>query len=238
MRLLAALAALALWPSAGWAGPPYETDDPDTTDFQHWEIYAFGSAEGRGRHVEGNAGLDVNYGLASGVQLTATLPLEFERGSATGPGDIELGVKLRFLHDEHGGFSAAVFPRLFLPSGAKPFTAGRAGLLLPLWLGKDWGGWSVFGGGGYMIQPGRGNRSHALAALAVTRDLSDKVALGVEAKREGPDAPDGRATTLFQLGGILQLGGPFSLLAAGGPLLEDGGGRARWHGYAALGLNL
>ena len=83
------------------AGPPYLTDDPVPTDTGHWEIYAFGSGEGRKSNLDADAGVDLNYGAVKGVQLTATLPLSFSHtpleGWRSGSGDIELGVKYRFI---------------------------------------------------------------------------------------------------------------------------------------------
>src|SRR3954470_23185744 len=93
--------ALLLASSAAHAGPPYDTDDPEPTELHHWEIYAFGA--GTAFHgVDGEAGLDLNYGPLPGIQLTATIPVDFETGADTrfGRGDLELGVKYRFLRRE------------------------------------------------------------------------------------------------------------------------------------------
>src|SRR5206468_4886586 len=90
--------------SAADAGPPYQTDDPEPTDLRHWEIYNFIDFDGHRSNVEGEAGLDLNYGAAKGLQLTATLPIAFEHADGTGwrggRGDIELGAKYRFLDAE------------------------------------------------------------------------------------------------------------------------------------------
>src|SRR3954447_10693453 len=94
MRSIAA-AVLALLPAAAIAGPPYQTDDPEPTELHHWEIYAFGTADGRHGEVDGATGFDLNYGGAKGLQLTATLPVAFSRapdsGWRGGRGDLELG---------------------------------------------------------------------------------------------------------------------------------------------------
>jgi hypothetical protein len=52
-------AALALVGAAApaLAGPPYLTDDPVPTVTGHWEIYAFGSGEGRKSNLDADAGL-------------------------------------------------------------------------------------------------------------------------------------------------------------------------------------
>jgi hypothetical protein len=225
--------------AAAHAGPPYQTDDPDPTDLDHWEIYAFANADGDHSDLDGEVGLDLNYGPAKGIQLTATIPADFahsrEAGWRAGTGDVELAIKYRFVHDVKDGFSAAVFPRAFLPTSSLA-SHERAQLLLPIWLGKDFsGGTSVFGGGGYEINPGPGNRNFWQAGAAVTHDFGDKLSLGTELFYRGADSDGGSATTGVDVGMIRKLGGPYSLLAAAGPSFS--GGRTGYHSYVALGLN-
>ena len=104
-----------------------------------------------------------------------------------------------------------------------------------VWAGKDFGSWSVFGGGGYTINPGAGNRDFLQGGLAVTHDVSKCLSLGAEATVEGPDEVGAHATAGIGLGGIYRLGGPFSLLMSGGPVHQHHG-PSGWRGYAALGL--
>ena len=225
--------------SAAWAGPPYVTDDPQPTDLHHWEIYAFGAAEGAHHDWDGAAGLDLNYGAAPGVQLTATLPLALTHESGdtrAGAGDIELGIKYRLLHREAAGFDLAVFPRVILPSSGHSFGTGRTRVLLPVWAQKDAGAWSVFGGGGYTINPGVGNRGFWQGGLALTRSVSERLSIGGEATWEGADSVGAHATAGLGLGGVYGLGGPFALLVSGGPVHEHHGPTG-WRSYAALGLN-
>jgi hypothetical protein len=134
-RLLLAVALLT-FPAPAWAGPPYDTDDPEPTDYRHWEIYLFGAGARSGGAFDGSAGIDLNYGVVKEVQLTATLPADFTRGAGarTGIGDVELGVKYRFYHDDAAGFSITAFPRLILPSSGKTHGSGKTGLLLPIWV--------------------------------------------------------------------------------------------------------
>lgn len=237
------LPLLALASMPAMAGPPYVTDDPEPTDLGHWEIYNFASGEGAHRDWDGAIGFDLNYGAVKDVQLTATLPLALTHeggpggaGTRAGAGDVELGVKYRFVHDEAAGFQMAIFPRTILPTGGKRFGTGRASFLLPIWAQKDVGPWSVFGGGGYTINPGTGNRDFWQAGLAVTRDLSKRLSLGGEATWQGADSTGGHATAGLGVGGIYKLGGPFVLLVSGGPTKEHQGPTG-WRGYAALGLN-
>ena len=137
-RLRVATICVAVCAGPAFAGPPYFTDDPDPTDLGHWEIYAFGAATRSGGHFDGG-GLDLNYGGIADVQLTATLPVDVVHDASprTGLGDIELGVKYRFFHDERAGFAIAAFPRVILPTATARHGHGRAALLLPVWAQKD-----------------------------------------------------------------------------------------------------
>lgn len=234
---LAALALMAGVPA--FAGPPYLTDDPAPTDTGHWEIYAFASGEGRHSTLDADTGFDLNYGPFKDIQLTATLPMSFSyepsSGWRSGTGDVELAVKYRFLDDARSGFSAAIFPRAILPTSSIE-RGERTRLLLPLWLQKDFaGGTTIFGGGGYDVNPGRGNRSFWQAGIAATQDVSDKVSLGAEITRQAADEAGGTAQTRAGLGSIVKLSDHYALLFSAGPTWADH--RTAWHAYAALGLN-
>src|SRR3981081_166894 len=61
------------------AGPPYVSDDPEPTDYKHFEIYSFSNGTATRDGIGGAAGIDFNYGAAPDLQLTATLPAGFDR---------------------------------------------------------------------------------------------------------------------------------------------------------------
>ena len=236
---LALAAGLMLAGTAARAGPPYATDDPEPTDLGHWEIYAFGDVDGSRGAWGGVTGLDLNYGPVEDVQLTATLPIALAHepglGTRSGLGDVEIGVKYRFLHQDRAGVDVAIFPRVILPTADHGLGTGRVQLLLPVWAQRDFGPWSLFGGGGYTINPGAGNRDFWQAGLALTRTVTERLSLGGEATIEGPSETGGHSVRGLAFGGIYKLDGPFSLLASGGPLAEHHGPNG-WRAYAALGI--
>ena len=238
LRLLSVLTFFAAATPAA-AGPPYQTDDPEPTELGHWEIYNFLTADGLGGNVDGAAGVDLNYGAAKGLQLTATLPVALERethGSLRAArGDVEIGAKYRFVNDEKGGWQAAVFPRVILPTAAKGLGGRRARILLPLWVQKDIGKTSVFGGGGYEINPGSGKRDFWQAGLAVTREFDKNLSIGTELSWQSADTQGSKGSIGINAGLIRKIGGPFAILLAAGPRFS--GGTTSSHGYAALGLN-
>lgn len=240
-RFSTALVALALLlPETARAGPPFLTDDPEPTETGHWEIYApLFEAAGNGEDFDGSFGAELNYGAAKDLQLTIGLPVAYThdaQGWRSGAGDLEVSAKYRFIHDEAAGFQVAVFPGVTLPTARRGFGADRVTALLPVWAQKDFGAWSVFGGGGYAINPGAGNRDYWTGGVALARTLSDRLLVGVEADRQGADTVGGSASTSLGVGAILDLDGPFRLLTSAGPTLADCG-EDGFHAYVALGLD-
>jgi hypothetical protein len=223
------------------AGPPFLTDDPEPTDTGHWEIYAPAlDASGKGRNYEGSLGAELNYGAAPDVQLTVGLPVGYTHdagGFETGRGDLELSVKYRFFRNETAGLSIAAFPGVTVPTASRRLGSRKVTALLPVWAQKDAGAWSLFGGGGYAINPGPGNRDYWTGGLALSRQISDELLLGVEVDRQGADTVDGRPSTSVGLGATLQLRTPFRLLGSAGPTYVDGEASAGFHAFVALGLD-
>lgn len=240
-RVAAAGLAAGLLPGMAWAGPPFLTDDPEPTETGHWEIYApeF-EAAGKGAAFDGSFGAELNYGAAPNLQLTFGLPAAYTHdasGFHTGRGDLRISAKYRFYQDEAAGLSLAVFPGVTLPTASPGLGSRHVTALLPVWGQKNAGPWSVFGGGGYAINPGAGNRGFWTGGVAVARTFSKRLLVGVEADRRGADTVGGSASTAVGVGAILQLRAPFRLLVSGGPTFVDGGGTPSFHTFVALGLD-
>ncbi len=220
------------------AGPPYVTDDPQPTDLGHYEVYFFAS----GSHVPGSTagatGVDFNYGAARDLQLTAVFPLAYERGdqSQTGPGNVELAAKYKFVHqsDAAGLPDLSLFPRLFVPTGGHRFGTGRLSLLLPLWAQWDFGAWSLFGGGGYTINPGAGQRDYWTAGATLSLALGQRASIGAEVYHRGPDAADARRYTGFNIGATWRASNHWSIIGAAGPGLENPRSGGQFNAYLAL----
>ena len=167
------------------AGPPYVTDDPEPVEHKHCEIYlasqlAHDSSgwSGTSPHVE------INYGVIPNLQLHLIAPVAFSApadGSRQfGYGDTELGIKYRFLQETARLPMAGVFPLVELPTGdaARGLGAGHAQVFLPLWLQKSSGPWTTYGGGGYWINPGAGNRNWGLVGWLVPMPVDFEVGRG------------------------------------------------------------
>ena len=223
------------------AGPPFLTDDPEPTDLRHWEIYApLFEIEGKNENYEGSLGAEFNYGAAPDLQITLGIPFAYSHdhgGVHAGLGDLEVSAKYRFYHDESAGIQLAAFPGISLPIATRGLGSDHVTAFLPIWGQKDFDHWSIFGGGGYAINSGTGNRNYWTGGIALTHEVSDSLLMGIEADRQGADEVGGRASTSLGIGAIVQLPRPFRLLASAGPTFSDGGGAAEFHVFMALGLD-
>lgn len=225
---------------AAEAGPPYVTDDPEPTDPAGWEIYGFGAGTSFSHALDGEAGLDLNYGAAKDLQASATLSFAYEqeRGERvhTSVADTEVGLKYRFLHQRDGSLmpDVALFPKLELPTAGRRHGSGKVGFQLPVWAQKDLGGWSLFGGGGYQLNPGRGNRDFTFEGLAVTREVTKSFSLGGELYHQSADSRDTRASTGVGVGASWQVAPHWALIGSGGPLIEHRASAGRYAFYLAL----
>jgi hypothetical protein len=210
----AILAALAL---PAFAGPPYVSDDPEPTDYKHFEIYAFGNGTITQAGTSGEAGFDFNYGGAPDLQLTATLPAGFNQPSGgrtrVGAGNIELAAKYRFLHQATFGLDVAFFPRIFLPSGSSNIGDNRASLLLPLWVQKDWDSqWSTFGGGGCVIGA-QSSQDFCEMGGVLTYQVLPKLQIGLELFYQSADGSGTPAASSLGVGVKYDLNDSYHLLA-------------------------
>ena len=224
-RFLSSLTILLLLSSQAFAGPPFRTDDPEPVDFQHFEInmISFGT-----KTSGGWSGvlpeLEVNYGALPNLQLHAIVPQGYAApaGGRTGfgLGDIELGAKYRFITpgDDDWFPQAAVFPTIEVPAGNQKlgFSTGHAQIFLPMWLQKDFDPWTIYGGGGYWINPGPGNRNYWYTGWLLQRQVTEKLALGGELFHTTSSQVGRDGVTGFNLGGVYDFTDHYHLLFSAG----------------------
>lgn len=104
------------------AGPPLETDDPDTPGPKRWEINLASPFATRDDAWLFQPLLDINYGVGERVQLKLKPRLvvldEPRQAVEAGAGNIQLGVKWRYLDQARAGVSVSVYPQAdFNPPG-------------------------------------------------------------------------------------------------------------------------
>ena len=236
---LARLAAVTLFlAGTAYAGPPFVTDDPEPVELHHWEIYLatqqYHSADGwsgTSPHVE------VNYGAAPDLQLHVIAPLAYDKPSSGrsyfGYGDTELGFKYRFVHETDSLPQIGIFPLVELPTGnhGDNLGNGKTQVFLPVWIQKAFGDWTTYGGGGYWINPGEGNRDYWYAGWQVQRKITEAFAAGVEIQYRTADTVDGRQSVALNAGGIWDLSETYHILFSAGHTVQ---GRSEFQGYLAL----
>ncbi len=206
---LAALLSLAS-PRGAFAGPPFITDDPEPVDPGHWEVYAFSDGALEGASTTGvGPSVEVNYGAAPGLQLHFIGNLAYDApGGQTrqyGLGDTELGAKYRFINPGKDDWypEVGIFPLVELPTGdaKRGLGGGYVAAYIPIWLQKDFGDWTTYGGGGYWINPGPGNRNYWFAGWLLQRQVTKQLALGAEVFHQTASMAGRRDSTGFNLGG-------------------------------------
>jgi hypothetical protein len=231
LGLVAALTLIAS--NVAFAGPPFVTDDPEPTEYRHLEAYLYSEGNIARHQMSGSiVGAEINYGAAPNLQISAALPLGFSAASRAatdyGVTDAEFGAKYRFIAEDDEGRRPQVsfYPSVQVAIGGsgKEMSDSATHIFLPVWAQKSIGPWTMFGGGGYRINPGPEGKNSWFAGLATLRQLSDRLQLGVEAYYETADAADEKATEGMNLGAILDLSDAFHLVGSAGPQNGDGHG--------------
>ncbi len=220
---LGVVLAVALAASTARAGPPFLTDDPEPVDVDHWEAYVFSTYDRPHGSADVQApAFEVNLGAAPELQLHVVVPWAWDRpnvgAASSGPGDVELGFKLRLVDETAGRPQIGIFPMAELPTGnaAHGLGNGHVWFRLPIWVQKRWGPWTTYGGGGWVVNHATGQRDHAFAGWLLQRDLSKRLTLGGELFTQGADTVDGAGSTFANVGGYYNFNPGFSLLFSAG----------------------
>jgi hypothetical protein len=224
---IALLLLLVLATPKLWAGPPFQTDDPEPVDFRHYEIYFFGTTDGTpvetdpvGPAFEANWGaapnLQLHIILPAGAILPSNNPRYFPAGtgpSAYGLEDMELGAKYRFIKETKHRPEFGSFTMLELPTGsyAKGLGVGKVWYKLPVWVQKSWGHWTTYGGAGYQIVRQTQYRNFTYGGWLLQRDLGKKLTLGAEVYSHGAEGlatAQTKSATMIDIGGYYYIRNP------------------------------
>ena len=200
------------------AGPPFFTDDPQPVDFKHWEFYISSintfqpdNWSGTSPHIE------VNYGLIPNLQVHVILPLNYNYSphqvADFGYGNTEFGVKYCFIHETGNMPQIGVFPIIEIPTIKNPeFSSGKTQISIPVWAQKSWGKLTSYGGFGYCINPGIGNKNWIFAGWEIQYDFSPRLMLGGELYYHSADVTGSKSVTAFNIGGSVNFTPKFHLL--------------------------
>ena len=207
-------------PQILFAGPPFLTDDPDSVQFKHWEYYI--SSQNTFSHsTHTSTGtlphFEVNYGLVPNIQVHLIMPLNYSysasRYDAYGYANTELGVKYRFVKESANCPEIGTFPILEIPTiNNSTLSNGKTQLFIPVWVQKSWDKLTSYGGGGYWINPGTGNKNWVFVGWQAQYEFSKTLSLGSEVYYHTADAKDSASSSGFNLGGFLNFSEKFHFI--------------------------
>jgi len=206
-----------------WAGPPFVTDDPEPVELHHWEVYL------ASQYVHDDAGIaataphfEVNYGALPDTQLHVIVPFVYsspnDGSKQYGVGDIEFGVKYRFIHEGDLLPQVGIFPIVVTSTGNKSreLGEGHVKVFLPIWLQKSWGPWTTYGGGGYWFNKDGDNKNFWQTGWEIQRQMSKTVTVGAEIFNTSPTANGESDRTGFNIGAIINFSEEHHLLLSAG----------------------
>jgi hypothetical protein len=211
----------------GYSGPPFNTDDPETVRFKHWEYYVssinthqFGEWSGTIPHIE------LNYGVVPNVQLHLLLPMNYNyspgKGADFGYGDSEVGLKYRFVQETDNSPQIGVFPIMEIPTVKNnEFSNGKPKIYLPVWAQKTWGKLTTYGGAGYWINPGNDNKNWIFAGWEIQYDISPVLTLGGEVYFHSAQTKTSESGTAFNIGGSINPNEKFHIIFSLGHSLTN-----------------
>ena len=241
-----ALTLAAAAAGAARAGPPFATDDPEPTDYGHFEAYLYSQASWGGDATGTAVGLEVNYGALPDLQVSVALPVGFNASDDAGPrfgiGDAELGLKYRFIHEDCDGWMPQVgfFPSVDAALVRSSATSSDRPIhvFLPLWAQKSFGDWTTFGGGGYRINDGNNAKDSWFIGWAALKQISDGLRLGGEIYREAAETRGTNDTTAVGVGATYDLSDAWHVIGSTGIGIEDRTGNTALSSYLALELTM
>ena len=216
------------------AGPPFQTDDPEPVPYGHYEGYVFSTLDrSQGTTASQAPAFEFNVGAAPNLQLHVVVPIAGVSPGTRGLGDIELGVKYRFVDEAPTRPQIGVFPMFELPTGdrVRGLGNGHLWLRLPLWIQKSRGPWTTYGGAGVTINHAAGMKNAPFGGWLLQRQTTQRLTIGGEVFHQGAPSKDSRASTVFDAGGYYTLHGALTLLFMAGHSIA---GESHTVGYIGL----
>jgi len=192
-----------------FAGPPFNTDDPEPVPYHHWEYYISSINVHQANSWSGTLPhFEVNYGLFHNMQVHLLLPLNYTsmqyQPMRYGYADTEVGVKYCFISETDNRPQIGTFPIALIPTVKNAnFSDAKAKVFIPVWLQKSFDKLTTYGGGGYWINSGTGNKNAVFAGWEVQYDFSPLLTLGSELYYQSADATDRQSVVAFNVGGSI-----------------------------------
>jgi hypothetical protein len=202
---------LFIRPCIAETGPPFLTDDPEPVQFRHWEYYVSSMNTYQQKVWSGTLPhFEVNYGIIRNVQIHLLMPVNYNyiqhEGVKFGYADTEFGIKYCFVQETENSPQVGIFPIVQIPTAKNSeFGNGRAQFFFPVWVQKSWDKLTTYGGAGYQVNPGKGNKNFLFTGYEIQYDFSPVITLGGELYYHTPGESQGKSVFAFNIGGSLNM---------------------------------
>ena len=234
-------AVLALAPVGATAGPPFITDDAAPTAVGTWEINIFNAGTTSPGSGFEQGGVAASYGFSDDLELNATIAAAAAQAHGApdvyGFGDVSIGAKYRVLHQADSWVDVSLTPSLSFPTHSN-VVLGHAGVVPSLGIAaqKDWGDWSVFGGGACTFPDDSLSQDYCLMGVAVAWQITKTLQIGGEIYHATPGARLGLHTTGVGAGLTYDFSDHYHLLVSAGPGIQNVTSTDGYTWYAAFQL--
>jgi hypothetical protein len=205
------------------------TDDPGVVGFHQWEINTSVNASVSDNVEVAIPYLDVNYGVANNLQLKVESPylVSIAHKKVSGNlGEIELGLKFKFLDESKNFVSAGIYPQLVL--------RGEKGLLVPLLFERTFGKFLVGEDAGVFLRNDHDNnfQSGTLAGFCASQKLQLMAEYFLQKKFADAKGTDG----FLNVGFRQLLSETFTLMGSLGTQLTAARGEQKEYFFSFFGL--
>jgi hypothetical protein len=217
------LLSIGIMPILAYAGPPYLTDDPNPTDYQHFELY--GASILTKSHLATSVNVpsfELDYGLLPNLEIDATINgvanLPPTGARSYGFGDTQISSTYRFIQETAYCPQVAFIPAIFLPTGSadRSLGNGRSMYIAPLWAEKSWGSWTLDTGGGYTFNGAPNMNNYFFGGVLLQDKINTALTLGSEIFEQGAPSNAETSSTILNFGATYMIFTDFSLLFSAG----------------------
>ncbi len=126
--------------TSAFGGPPFLTDDPEPVELGHSEFYIFSTLDrAKNTTTVQSPAFEFNHGIAPDTQAHIVFPFTAfasdDGPDAYGGGDMELGLKYRFIQEKDNVPQVGIFPMLEISTGDadRGLGNGKTWAKFPVW---------------------------------------------------------------------------------------------------------
>ena len=209
---------ISLFSNLIYAGPPFNTDDPEPVDYKHLEyLISSMSVFQRNFYTGTLPHFEANYGVIPNVQLHIIMPLNYNFINSKifqyGYNNTEVGVKYRFIEESDNIPQIGIYPIFELPTTYNSeFNNNKTEFYIPLWVQKSWNNFTTYGGTGYWFNPGKNNKNWSFSGWELQYKFSGFLTLGGEMCYRTAPVTDSKSALAFNIGGFLNFTSTFHII--------------------------